>query len=301
MKVLIADDQPLDRSMLQLTLAKWNYDVIECEDGISALEIIQGNKPPQIVILDWMMPGLTGPEIIEKVRGMKSQKYIYILLLTAKDEKSDIIEGLESGADDYIVKSVDIHELQMRLRAGIRIIELQHQLMETQEKLRIQATRDYLTGLWIRASIMEILSREFAVSHRENQPVGVVMADLDSFKKVNDSYGHTTGDAVLCEVARRISDSIRPYDSVGRYGGEEFLIILHKCDAEETKNIAERVREAMCSVPIKSHNYEGNITVSLGGISRIVTTDTPPNDLINIADSELYKAKEAGRNRVKMV
>ena len=300
MKVLVADDQPLDRSILQITLDKWGYEVIECSDGEVALNLLLEEGSPQLAILDWMMPGLTGPEVITKLRERDTQRYTYALLLTTKDLKTDLIEGLEAGADDYIVKPVDMHELQMRLRAGRRVIELQSQLIKTQEELRIQATHDSLTGLWNRASIMDILSRESAMSQRENLPLGIIMVDLDYFKKINDSYGHITGDTVLREAAKRILSGIRLYDSVGRYGGEEFLIIAHNSDLLKTKEIAERVRGMMADTTMKVSGYDGNITISLGGTSIVVTKDTKSDDVINAADSAMYKAKESGGNSVEM-
>src|SRR5579883_3074258 len=240
MRVLIADDSIVSRHLLDATLRKWGYEVVVACDGVEAWEILQSPDAPKLVILDWVMPGLTGPEVCRRVRERakspetKSESYTYILLLTSKSLKEDLIEGMESGADDYVTKPFDQHELKARLRAGTRIIDLEQQLVTAREELREQATRDFLTRIWNRSSILDILQRELARGGREHRPVGVILADLDHFKAVNDTYGHFAGDAVLLEFARRVQASMRQYDSIGRYGGEEFLIVLPGCDEEAT-------------------------------------------------------------------
>ena len=172
------------------------------------------------------------------------------MLLTSKSQKEDLIEGMEAGADDYITKPFDQHELQVRLRAGTRLVDLQAELLSAREALREQATKDSLTHLWNRSSIFDILCRELARGQRERNPVGVVMVDLDHFKSINDNYGHFAGDAVLCEAARRMQNAIRQYDSIGRYGGEEFLILLSGCDQETSLSQAERLRKQLSQYQI---------------------------------------------------
>ena len=198
---------------------------------------------PALAILDWMMPGMTGLEVCRRIRQRAREPYIYILLLTSKSQKEDLIEGMDAGADDYITKPFDQHELQVRLRAGKRLADLQAELLSAREALREQATRDSLTHLWNRSSILDMLSRELARSERERTPIGVVIVDLDHFKNVNDNHGHLAGDAVLCEAARRMQGAIRQYDSIGRYGGEEFLILLPGCDEQSSFTQAERLRK----------------------------------------------------------
>src|SRR5580765_2240929 len=190
MRILIADDSIVSRHLLDATLRKWGYQVVVACDGNEAWAVLQSEDAPEIAILDWVMPGLTGPEVCRKVRANAKEKdiYTYILLLTSKSMREDLIEGMESGADDYLTKPFDQHELKVRLRAGTRIVDLQSQLLATREALRQQATHDYLTQLWNRSSILEILSREVTRAAREKGPFGVVLADLDHFKSINDTY-----------------------------------------------------------------------------------------------------------------
>ncbi len=300
MRALVADDQPLARTMLQVALEKWGYDVIECTDGDEALHALQQEDAPQIAILDWMMPGKSGPEICADIRFRASERYTYILLVTSKNEKDDIIEGMTSGADDYIIKPFDLHELQARLRAGSRIITLENDLIKAREELRTQATRDSLTGLLNRAEILDLLNRECARAARENHPVSAIMGDLDLFKEVNDTYGHQTGDAVLRETAERLQSSIRSFDAVGRYGGEEFLIIATNCEGGPAKIVAERIRQAVAGEPIQTPNAAHQVTISLGLASLSAGQKTSPEELLRASDQALYRAKRAGRNRVEV-
>src|SRR5712691_10640744 len=251
MRILIADDSIVSRHLLDATLRKWGYEVVVACDGAEAWNALQGEDAPKLAILDWVMPGLTGLDVCRNVRadGKDKDIYTYILLLTSKSLREDLIEGMEAGADDYLTKPFDQHELKVRLRAGTRIIELQRELVGAREALREQATKDFLTRIWNRSSILDILGRELARGSRENRPVGVVLADLDHFKLVNDTYGHFAGDAVLREFARRMRSSICSYDAIGRYGGEEFLIVLPGCDADVTGKQAERMRLALASEP----------------------------------------------------
>ena len=208
MRILIADDSVVSRHLLEATLRKWGYEVVVATDGVEAWNVLQGENPPRLAILDWVMPGLTGPEVCSRVRETTKNKdldYTYIVLLSSKSQREDLIEGLEAGADDYLTKPFDQHELKVRLRAGTRIIDLQRELVSAREELREQATKDFLTRIWNRSSILDVLTRELSRASREKRSVGVVLADLDRFKSVNDTYGHFAGDAVLREFTRRIS------------------------------------------------------------------------------------------------
>jgi two-component system, cell cycle response regulator len=300
MRILIADDSIVSRHLLDATLRKWGYEVVVACDGNEAWNLLQEADAPRIAILDWVMPGLTGPEVCRRVRKMQqeSDMYTYIVLLTSKSQREDLIEGMESGADDYLTKPFDQHELKVRLRPGTRIIQLQQELVAAREELREQATKDFLTRIWNRSSILDILERELIRGAREARPVGVVLADLDHFKTVNDTYGHFAGDAVLREFVRRVSGSIRTYDSIGRYGGEEFLIVLPGCDEAETRIYSERIREALALEPMFFNDESRLVTCSFGATACIPTSVTAQESLIRTADDALYEAKRKGRNMV---
>ena len=301
MKILIADDSIVSRHLLEATLRKWGYEVTVACDGVEALEILQQDQAPALAILDWMMPGMTGLEVCRRLRQRSREPYTYILLLTSKSQKEDLIEGMDAGADDYLTKPFDQHELQVRLRAGTRLVDLQAELLAAREELREQATKDSLTHLWNRSSILDLLARELSRSAREKGPVGVVMVDLDHFKLVNDTYGHLVGDAVLCEAARRMQNAMRPYDSIGRYGGEEFLILLPGCDEQTAFSQAERLRKQLAQPSMSLNETSICVTASFGATSALPGQQWTQEGLIRKADEGLYLAKKLGRNRVEFL
>jgi diguanylate cyclase (GGDEF)-like protein len=299
MKVLIADDDPVSRRLLEVNLHKWNYEVVSVPDGVRALETLQSPSAPQLAVLDWMMPGKDGPQVCRELRLKQSNRYTYVILLTSRNEKSDVAGGLESGADDYVTKPFEWIELKARLLAGTRIIELQEQLLAAQQELQYRATHDALTGLLNRAAIMERLEVELARTRRHEQPLTVVMADVDAFKLVNDTYGHQTGDAVLQRVAQRINGAVRIYDSLGRYGGEEFLIVLPGCDCTMAKSLAHRFHEAVRLPGMIDRHPEEAVTCSFG-VATTLDAKVDSARLIRAADDALYRAKVNGRDRVEL-
>jgi diguanylate cyclase (GGDEF)-like protein len=235
------------------------------------------------------------------VRRQNREPYTYILLLTSKSLKEEVIEGLEAGADDYITKPFNQHELNVRLRAGRRIVELQAELLKAREELREQATHDFLTRVWNRPAILEILQHELDRAGRENVPLAVVMVDMDHFKVINDAHGHVAGDAVLCEAVRRMQASMRSYDAIGRYGGEEFLIVLPRCDRDNSCNQAERLRVALASDPMKLSDCSVSVAASFGVTAVREAARATSELLIQTADTALFQAKRQGRNRVVFI
>jgi diguanylate cyclase (GGDEF)-like protein len=272
---------------------------VTATDGEEAWSRLQQDDPPRLLILDWMMPGLDGVEICRELRKREDPAYTYILLVTAKFQRCDIIEGLEAGADDYITKPFDAGELRARLRTGRRILELHEELVQARDRLQYQASHDAMTGVWNRAAIQEILQAEVARAQREKIPAGILLLDLDHFKQINDQYGHLAGDSVLREAARRMKGRLRAYDSVGRYGGEEFLVVLPGCDQTAAAHQAERLRQAISEKLFDVPEGEIPVTISIGATSTSRDGGGEIDSLLRAADAALYRAKEGGRNRVE--
>ncbi len=297
-RALVAEDNPVFQSVLFSMLTRWGYDTVVAQDGNEAWEILQSSNPPRLAVLDWVMPGIDGVEICRRIRAAGNEPYVYILLLTARTDSKDLVEGMEAGADDYVTKPFNLHELRVRLRAGRRILELQDELLRAREELRERATHDSLTGLYNRCSILDSLQKELLRANRENHPIAVLMADLDMFKQVNDTYGHLAGDRVLAEAAQRMQSSIRRYDAIGRYGGEEFLIVLTGCAQDEAESLAWRTQAAIGSQPYVFANGSTRVTGSVGLSWRAAPSPGDMEPLIHEADEALYQAKRDGRNRV---
>lgn len=299
MRVLVAEDHPVTRKLLAVQLGKWGYEVVACSNGMEAWDILMGDDPPRLVILDWMMPGMDGVKLCEEIRKTEGKPYIYIVLLTSRNDAGDMVSGLEAGADDYVVKPFDPQELKVRVRAGRRVVQLQEDLLKALEISEFRATHDVLTGIWNRAAIFETLRRELARARREGTRVGAIIADVDHFKRINDEHGHLTGDAVLKAVAQRLVSAVRPYDAVGRYGGEEFLMVLPGCDLDDAGNLAERLRSLFDVKDIETSEGTFHVTLSFGVAAYRGFEEPDIDSLIRSADEALYRAKRLGRNRVE--
>ena len=295
MRILIADDDPITRRLLESTLARMGHDVEAFGDGASAAERLLQPEGPRLAILDWMMPGRDGLSVCRAVRASVAP-YVYVILLTARDRRSDLVEALDAEVDDFLTKPFDVVELRARLRSGIRVLEVQERLLHTQQALEYEATHDRLTGLYNRARIVDQLRAELNRAGRHDEPVAVVMIDLDHFKRVNDGHGHAMGDRVLQHAAARMRAELRTYDTIGRYGGEEFLIVLPGGDEAVARGVAERAREAV-SAPHPEAPLPCAVTAS-AGVSWTGAVGRDAEALIQSADEALYRAKEAGRDRV---
>lgn len=293
MRVLIADDEALSRRILEDCLHKWGYEIVITKDGNEAWDYLQRDDAPNLVVLDWVMPGMDGIELCKKIRERNARNYIYIILLTSKASREDIIKGLEAGADDYVIKPFNPEELRYRMKIGQRIVELEQRILAL-------ARIDYLTGLLNRRAFMEQLENEVHRVKRNKQDLSLMILDLDHFKNINDSFGHHAGDLVLQQTAHLISSVCRPYDFIGRYGGEEYIMCLPETNIEQAIRVTERIRAAIANKKtfIPDRMQYVMITASFG-VSTLNYEKTESLDmLINRADSALYQAKESGRNCV---
>jgi two-component system, cell cycle response regulator len=300
LKILIADDEALSRRLLEKTLERAGYEVIAVENGRAAVRQLCQSDGPRLALLDWVMPEIDGPGVCREVRRQQEDSYVYMVLLTSKEAKEDIVTGLESGADDYLTKPFNVDELKARLRTGERILHLEGRLVEAREMMRFKATHDALTSIWNRGVIMDRLGRELMRSQRECACTIVLLGDVDHFKSVNDTHGHLVGDEVLQEIARRLLLSIRSYDFVGRYGGEEFLLVLNNCKPQFAEARAEDIRRIVSSRPVQTLAGPLNITMSFGLLLSDVWGVRPVEELLHEVDAALYAAKAAGRNRVRV-
>jgi diguanylate cyclase (GGDEF)-like protein len=298
MKIVVGEDNPVFQTLLKGLLKAWGYEVLIARNGQEAWALLSEEGGPRLAILDWMMPAMEGVEVCRRVRAEVRDRYIYILLLTARIECDDVVAGIEAGADDYVTKPFKVPELRARLRAGLRVLALQDELIMAREALREQATRDGLTHLWNRTAILQVLDQELSRASRNKSPLALMMADLDHFKQINDTYGHHAGDAVLREAASRMSGSVRRHDFIGRYGGEEFLIVLPDSHLDGAIAQAERLREAMAAEAFHVDELFLSVTASFGVAWLDHPTPDQADDLLRQADAGLYQAKREGRNRV---
>jgi two-component system cell cycle response regulator len=299
MRILVADDDPVSRHMMQGMLQRSGYEVIVAVDGVAACEELAKPDAPRLALVDWMMPGLDGPSVCRRIRRKQAEAYIYIMLLTSKQSSEDIVEGLQAGADDYLTKPCRPAELKARLQTGVRILQLEDKLVEAREAMRNRATRDALTQLWNRASILGYLKEAMDRRELHGTALSVLLCDVDHFKKFNDTHGHLVGDQVLQQVAARLASSVRGVDYVGRYGGEEFLIVLNNCRAEDLLKQAERVRRSVTQDLFNTDAGELPVTVSIGATTLRGDGPTLPiESVVREADVALYQAKADGRNRV---
>lgn len=304
MKALVVEDDLSTRLLIKKIAESEGYEVIEAENGYEGWRIFQKEKDNiYIILLDWMMPKMDGMKLCRQIRKAFSTHYIYILLLTSKRNIEAIVEGLETGGDDYMTKPFSRRELVARIRVAERVAVLERKLSEANSKLHVLATTDPLTGILNRREFLKRLQDEIYRVSREKKFYNLIILDIDHFKRVNDTMGHTAGDMVLIEITNRIRTELRPYDLIGRFGGEEFLIGIPMANNEIGRNIAERIRTSICNKPFHAGNEKLDITASLGLTSVIPTGNKKSmlnllEDMIEKADSSLYRAKNEGRNRV---
>ena len=303
MKLLVADDSSLYRMLLRRLLEGWGYEVVLAANGYEAQHILESDDAPRLAILDCLMPGMGGLELCEQIRERK-QGYVYTILLCAPcpswnpHEQGDLLKGFELGADDYLSKPFKEPELRARIKVGERIIRSHQELVEAREALKFEASHDPMLRIWNRRAILDLLTTELSRAKRQQTPLSVFFADLDSFKRVNDNYGHLVGDEVLRGASEKMAGAVREYDHVGRYGGEEFLVVLPDCSIDLAREVAERVRQQISDRPIIVSPAQVRVTVSIG-VSQWYAGQEP-HDLLHRADIAMYRAKQNGRNRVQV-
>jgi two-component system, cell cycle response regulator len=300
MKVLVAEDDAVACVIMEKQLTRCGYDVVVAHDGEEALHLLSAESAPHLAVLDRVMPKIDGAEVCRLVRASAREPYTYIVLVTGLSSEDDLLSGMDAGADDYITKPFRTAELEARLRVGRRLIEQQDNLIAAREALRAEAKHDALTGLWNHEEIIRLLELELVRAQRQGRHVGVIMVDLDHFKAINDTYGHSIGDAVLVETTQKMTSLLRPYDFLGRYGGEEFLIVLPDVNWESVVHIAERLRSGIAAESVALGKTLSPITVSMGITISFGDAPSTTQVLIDAADRALYRAKRTGRNRIEL-
>ena len=307
MNILIAQDDKSNSQSLEATLTKWGHEVVMVPDGPAALQALQKEAAPRLAVLGSTLPGMDAFQVCRTVRKRTEGPYVYFIVTVAKGREQDIIEGIRAGADDFLLTPLNPDELMTRLRVGKRILEMQGDLQRAHEAISYQTTHDPMTGLWNRTAILDALRRELARVAREKSPVGVIVAEIDHFKNINETHGHMAGDAVLRETSRRIRSSVRPYDTVGRYGAQEFLVIVPGCDAPNAQNHAERLRSGVSREPIDIAEWgkfasgeEGKITVTMCvGVAagdKVKDAET----LLQAGEAALARARAQGNDHVEL-
>ncbi|WP_022957992.1 GGDEF domain-containing response regulator [Spongiibacter tropicus] len=292
MDILIVDDDPITRLALCAAVEDWGFTPVLANCGEEALTILGEDNPPHLLVIDWSMPGMTGPELCTALRSRDDGQFFYILMLTGKEGNDAIIEAMESGADDFLSKPFDHRVLKVRLAAGSRIVRLEQTLNQL-------ASRDALTQCWNRRMIDELLNASIAEAQRKQSPLSIMVLDIDHFKQVNDNYGHAVGDTALKHMVNILNNNLREYDQVGRYGGEEFIVILPSTDKDSAWGVAERIRSSLQYHPAHIDSERDiPMTVSIGLAQLNHYGQDSRHSLFERADKALYEAKQAGRNRV---
>ena len=289
--VLVAEDNGIMQSVLRAMLTWWGFNPVLAADGAEAWRILQSADAPRLAIIDWLMPGMDGLELCRRVRSSPSGQYTYLLILTVRDESADIVAGLDAGADDYLTKPFNAHELRARLRTGHRMVQLQEELQAARGELRKFQTADALTGVLNRVSILDALDRELAAGRN----VAVLLAGVNRLRHINGSFGQRAGDAVLAECGRRLRAAAPESVMIGRYTGSEFLILLPDCDIQQADHCADRVREAAACQPFTFGAASFPVTCTVGA------TDCRHGDsasLLEAAEEALDIAKRESRERI---
>lgn len=293
---LIVEDDKDARNLLYEFINDLFPKIYKSRTAEEALEIVKSDETIQLILLDWNLPGISGVDLSKIIRESTNNRYIYIIMITGERSNDSIVLAYEKGVDDYIVKPFQFSELKAKLKTAIRIIEMENNLKNKFKEAHLKAIYDSLTQVLNRSEIFEKLNLEFIRHSRNNDEFGIILLDIDFFKKINDTFGHQFGDFVLKQTAEIIKNNCRSYDYIGRYGGEEFLIICPNTDKQCIFNIANRVRKAIEEFTFSYQNISTKVTIS-AGISSSEEADSIEK-LIEIADKRLYQSKADGRNRI---
>ena len=300
MRILVADDCPIARKTHEKLLTSWGHEVVTAEDGQAAWDLVSSDQRGfQLAVIDWVMPGIDGLELVRRIRSRTESPYLYTLLVSANDQKRQVVQGIQSGADDYIVKPFNPLELKARVNIAARILRYERGRQDMIDQLAVLARTDGLTSLLNHAAIIRRLSEEISRARREERPLSVLLADIDHFKQVNDTHGHQAGDEVLRQVATLITRGCRDYDIVGRYGGEEFLVVLPGAEWNVARDIAQRMRESAEKRAFTYGQQALRLTISLGYTTLRHNQKTTVTSLVREVDEAMYRAKNGGRNRVE--
>ncbi len=297
-RILVVDDNQDNVEIIATRLRFRGYDVDEAADGSQALSTVH-ERPPDLILLDVMLPDIDGYEISRRIKGDETLPFIPIILVTARDSTQDKVAGLDAGADDYLTKPINFPELEARVRSMLRIKRLQDELEEKNRELERLSISDGLTGLYNHRHIHGLLHEEFERAKRSGDPLTITMIDFDHFKRVNDTFGHLAGDRVLVQLSDLLRANTREVDRIGRYGGEEFLVILPSTSLEEGMVFVERLRQEVARHGFQVGRPEPVTMTVSAGVATFPHALVPGQEsLLRMADEALYAAKAAGRNRV---
>ncbi len=300
MRILVAENDPVVLGLLEDNLTQWGYEVVICGDGADAWRVLQEDDPPTLALLEWDLPEIDGPRICQQYRELEGRPYVYTILLTNERPKDQMLKGLEAGADEYIVKPVDVYELQVRMRAGSRIVRLQEAFLSVLKLSEHEAAHDPLTGLWNRPAVADLLLKELGRSKRDKAPVGVIAAGLDQSDRLAQRYGEMTRDSILREVVLRIHSTVRSYDLVGRVGDEDFLIVAPGCDRETARLLAERLSSSVRRFRAAIGDVIVPLTMSCGVVSGDGAKHRNAESLMKLAEKALSTARKQGGGVVEL-